>query len=84
MLAIFKLKIKDLGHLDSSVGWAFDSGFWLRSWSQGSEIRPHTECGACLGFSLFPSAPLPRPRVLSRKLKKKIKLKLNIYFKNKN
>ena len=53
-----------LRRLGGSVGWASDSWFWLKSWSQCCGIEPHvglcTECGACLRFSLS-SCPSPRP-----------------------
>ena len=51
------------GRLGVSVSWAYDSWFWLRSWSQGHEIEPWgrlcAEHGACLRFSFSPSVPLP-------------------------
>ena len=49
--------------LGGSVSWASDSWFWLRSQSQGCEIKPRvrlfTECGACLRFSLSLSLSAP-------------------------
>ena len=68
-----KKKKKVLGRLAGSVGTACDSWFWLRSWSLGPGIKPlikpsaglWAEHGACLRFSLSPSAPLPGSCVLS-------------------
>ena len=74
-------------HLGGSVGWASDSWFRLRSWSQGRGIKPHTgicaEYGTCLRFSLSlslslslsPSALFPH----SYSLPQKKVLYINIY-----
>ena len=64
--------LKEEGHLSGSVGWASDSWFQLRSWSQGRGIEPriglHTECRACLSFSLSFPLSLPPTHTLSLSL----------------
>ena len=64
-------------------GWLsqLSAWFWLGSWSHGLRGRVphgalHWQCGACLGFSLYP--PLPLPHMLSLSLSQN---KLYINFK---
>ena len=61
-----------VGHLGGSIGRAPNSWFWLMSWSQSHGIEPciafHTEHGACWGFSLRSSAPLPCSHMCSLSL----------------
>lgn len=68
--------IKGHLHLGGSVSWASDSWFQFRSWSQGHEMQPHVQLcarhGACLRFSLSPSA-LPTHTHHSYSLSKKKK-----------
>ena len=56
-------------HLHGAVGWAYDSWFWLGSWSQGHEIKPHVglcgQCRVCLRFSLSLSPSTPSTCVFS-------------------
>ena len=55
------------------LGWAFDSWFWLSSWSQGHEIEPCIWLcaghGACCRFSLFLCPASSPPKWLGLSLK---------------
>ena len=55
--------LTSLGCLGGSVDWMSASCFQLRSWSHSGGIEPCVvlcaKRGACLRFSLSPSAPLP-------------------------
>ena len=73
-------------HLDGAIGWASDSWFWLRLWSQCCEIEPSirlsAQHGVCLRLSSSP-LPLPSPisppcALLSLSLKKKKKFKFSL------
>ena len=66
--------------LGGSVGWASNSWFPLRSWSQGCEIEPRDELGSqirvCLRVSLFNSlCPSPCSFSLSKIIKKSFQKK---------
>ena len=83
---VFK-NVNVLGCLGSSVGWALDSWFQVRSWSQGHGIKPcvTTGCGSSLLgiLSPFHSAPpqLANVCAISQKKKKKKKIYTYIYIK---
>ena len=55
------IKTKYVGHLGGSVGWATNSWFWLRSWSQDCEIKPHICLALHSAGNLLEILSLPLP-----------------------